>query len=67
MTRHPGFMGQGLGAVLPVVVVGIVANLLMNLFLGLEIVGMGHAGRAVIRGEGGLRGGHRNLERWNSF
>ena len=56
-------MGQGLGAVLPVVVVGIVADLLVNLLLGLEIVGLDGA-RAVVTGEGGLRGCHRNQEQW---
>jgi len=33
-------MGQGFGAVFPVVVVGIVADLLVDLFLNVEIVGM---------------------------
>ena len=32
-------MGQGFGAVFPVVVVGVVADLAMNLLLYLEIVG----------------------------
>ena len=64
LTRQPGLMGQGLGAVFPVVVVGIVANLLVNLLLGLEIMGLGRrARRAVVKGEGGLRGGHRNQGR----
>jgi len=34
-------MGQGLGAVFPVVVVGVVADFLMQLLLHLEIVGVG--------------------------
>ena len=33
-------MGQGFGAVLPVVVIGIVADLLVDLLLHVEIVGM---------------------------
>jgi hypothetical protein len=37
----PGFrlLGEGLGAVLPVVVVGVVADLAMHFFLHLEVVG----------------------------
>jgi hypothetical protein len=39
-------MGQGLGAVFPIVVVGVVANFLMQLLLHLEIVvGCGFLGR----------------------
>lgn len=37
-------MGEGFGAVFPVVVVGIVADLLVNLFLNVEIVGLGLRG-----------------------
>lgn len=53
----PGFMGQGFGAVFPIVVVGIVANLLMDAFLRLEIMGVG-ARRGIGLPEGwGLLGG----------
>jgi hypothetical protein len=37
-------MGQGFGAVLPVVVVGIVADLLVQFLLHLKVVGMLAAG-----------------------
>jgi uncharacterized membrane protein len=37
-------MGEGFGAVFPVVIVGIVADLLVNLFLNVEIVGLGLRG-----------------------
>jgi MFS family permease len=48
----PGLVGQGLGAVFPVVVVGVVADLLVHLLLRLEIVGM--------VGGGGHRAGNRS-------
>jgi hypothetical protein len=40
LLRDPGLVGQGLGAVFPVVVVGIVADLLVQLLLGFKIVGL---------------------------
>ena len=40
LLSDPGLVGQGLGAVFPVVVVGIVADLLVQLLLHIKIVGM---------------------------
>jgi hypothetical protein len=48
-------MGQGFGAVFPIVVVGIVANLLVNAFLGFEIVLAGLLGG--LHSGGGPMGG----------
>jgi hypothetical protein len=51
-------MGQGFRAVFPVVVIGIVADLLMELLLGLKVVGFVIRGLGVWLG-GGL-GSHRS-------
>ena len=48
-------MGQGLGAVLPIVVVGVVADLLVQLLLHVEIVLLA----GIARGFGGLLSRHR--------
>jgi uncharacterized membrane protein len=38
-------MGQGFGAVFPIVVIGVVADLLVDALLGVEIVGPSLQGR----------------------
>ena len=58
-------MGQGLGAVLPIVVIGIVADLLVQLLLRRKVVGRGAGGWCGLargwghgfRGHGGTRAG----------
>ena len=56
-------MGQGFRAVFPIVVIGIVANLLVELLLGLKVVGFGISAFGVSGlgvGLGGRLGGHRS-------
>jgi uncharacterized membrane protein len=38
-------MGQGFGAIFPIVVIGVVADLLVNALLGVEIMGPSLKGR----------------------
>ena len=59
LLSDPGLVGQGLGAVFPVVVVGIVADLLVQLLLHIKIVGMANVHgffRLRVRWLGGSHG-----------